>query len=107
VGLVIYSGLTLGGIYALVAAGFTLAFLPTGVFNFAQGAIVVGGSFLAYQWLAQNHLPIAGALALNSVVGAALGAVCELVTVRPLTWRRTDIGSNAIITTVGASTALI
>ena len=38
----IWSGLTLGAIYALVATGFTLTLLPTGVFNFAQGALVIG-----------------------------------------------------------------
>lgn len=41
----LWSGLVLGSVYALVAAGFAIAMVPTGVFNFAQGAIVIGGAF--------------------------------------------------------------
>ena len=43
----IWGGIVLGAVYALVATGFTLTSVPTGIFNFAQGAIVVGGSFPA------------------------------------------------------------
>ena len=52
----IWSGLVLGSIYALVATGFTISMLPTGVFNFAQGAIVVAGAFLSYQFLSVSNL---------------------------------------------------
>ena len=105
--IVIWSGLVLGAIYALVALGFTLTLIPTGVFNFAQGAIVIGGSFLMYQWLARVGIPMGPALLLNLVIGAAVGLISELVTVRPLRWRGRELGASTIVTTVGFSTLLI
>jgi branched-chain amino acid transport system permease protein len=77
------------------------------VFNFAQGAIVLGGCFLAYQLLAVNKIPLLAALVCTAVTGGILGMLCELLAVRPLRWARGIVGANAIVTTVGASTALI
>jgi branched-chain amino acid transport system permease protein len=104
----IWSGLTLGAVYAFVASGFTLSLLPSGVFNFAQGAIVVGSTFLTYFWLHTAGIPELLALPLNAVCGALVGAACEVLTVRPL--RRAGSvpgGPNELVTTVGMSTALI
>jgi branched-chain amino acid transport system permease protein len=106
-GTIVWSGLVLGAVYALVATGFTLIQLPTGVFNFAHGAIVVTGSFLAFQWLAASGLAVAWAVLLDCLIGAAAGLLCELLAVRPLRWGRGSVGANVIVTTVGAATALI
>jgi branched-chain amino acid transport system permease protein len=102
----IWTGLVLGSIYALVASGFTIAMVPTGVFNFAQGAIVVGGTFVTYQLLTASRVPAGWALVLTAVAGAVAGLLCELLAVRPLRWARGSV-DNSIVTTVGASTALI
>jgi branched-chain amino acid transport system permease protein len=102
----IWTGLVLGSIYALVATGFTIAMVPTGVFNFAQGAIVVGGTFVTYQFLAVNGMPAALALVLTAVCGAVAGLLCEVLAVRPLRWARGSV-DNALVTTVGASTAIV
>jgi branched-chain amino acid transport system permease protein len=97
----------LGAVYVLVATGFTLVQIPTGVFNFAQGAIVVGGSFLGYQWLTASKVPVGVALLLATSAGAVTGLLCEVVAVRPLRWVHGTVGTNSIVTTVGAATALI
>jgi branched-chain amino acid transport system permease protein len=101
----IWTGLVLGSIYALVATGFTIAMVPTGVFNFAQGAIVVGGTFVTYQLLAVSGVPDGWALILTALAGAAAGLLCEVLTVRPLRWARGSV-DNALVTTVGASTVI-
>ena len=44
----IITGFTLGGIYALIALGLHLVFNATGIFNFAQGALVAWGGILIY-----------------------------------------------------------
>lgn len=110
-GITLWSGLTEGAIFALVAAGFQLSLIPSGVFNFAQGAIVVGGTFLTYLWLESIGMPFVAALALNLLCGIALGALAELVSVRPLRWRASahDAGGPPVelVTTVGMSFALI
>ena len=106
-GIIIWSGLVLGAVYALVASGFTMVLVPTGVFNFAQGAIVVGGSFLGYQWLSSLRVPDAVAFILTILLGGAAGLLCEVLAVRSLRWGRGTVGANSIVTTVGASTALV
>jgi branched-chain amino acid transport system permease protein len=108
VGQTIWSGLTTGAIFALVASGFTLTMIPTGVFNFAQGALVIGGTFLAYTWMEHLGVGLVPALLLNILVGIGLGLMCELVTIRPLRWTRAvGGGPSELITTVGMATALV
>ena len=46
----VVSGLLMGGIYSLVAIGFTLIFGVLGIINFAQGALMVVGMYLTL-WL--------------------------------------------------------
>lgn len=107
-GVTIWSGLTQGAIFALIATGFTLAQVPSGVFNFAQGALVVGGTYLTYLWFQTLGISLVPAILLNIVAGIALGTMCEFATVRPLRWGRTPKGGPAeLVTTVGMSTALI
>jgi branched-chain amino acid transport system permease protein len=103
-----WSGLTLGAVYALVSLGFTLSLLPSAVFNFAQGAIVVAGTFLVYAFLEQQGWALIPALIVNIFIGAGLGIACEVLCVRPLRWRgRVGSQQNELVTTVGLSTAII
>jgi branched-chain amino acid transport system permease protein len=103
----IWSGLTLGALYALIASGFTLSLLPSGVFNFAQGALVVGGTFLTYYWFTDLGLGLIPAILLNALAGIFMGIVCEVVTVRPLRRGAVPGGPAELITTVGMSTAIV
>jgi branched-chain amino acid transport system permease protein len=104
----LWSGLTLGAVYAMVSLGFTLSLLPSGVFNFAQGAIVVGGTYLVYLLLHSAGFPLVPALILNALIGMGLGITCELVTVRPLRiGGRTGGQQNELVTTVGMSTIIV
>jgi branched-chain amino acid transport system permease protein len=104
----IWSGLTLGAVYAMVSLGFTLSLLPSGVFNFAQGAIVVGGTYLVYLLLHTAGFALIPALLVNAVLGMGLGIACEVLTVRPLRiGGRTGGQQNELVTTVGMSTAIV
>jgi len=102
----IWSGLTLGAIYVMVALGFMLSLLPSGVFNFAQGAIVAFGTYLSYQWL-HDGMGMVPAILLNLVIGVGLGLFCELASIRPLRWGRVVVRHAELVTTVGVSTLLI
>jgi branched-chain amino acid transport system permease protein len=103
----IWSGLTIGAIYALVASGFTLSLIPSGVFNFAQGALVVGGAYLTYHWFAELGLSVGVALLLNALAGVVAGILCELIAVRPLRLRGVMAGDpTELITTIGMATAI-
>jgi branched-chain amino acid transport system permease protein len=71
----IFSGLTVGAVYALVALGFTLIYNVSDVINFAQGEFVMlGGMTTVFLALAGVPLPLAAVLAivLTVIVGLAL-----------------------------------
>ena len=104
----IWSGLTLGAVYVMVSLGFTLSLLPSGVFNFAQGAIVVGGTYLVYELLHTAGFSLLPAILVNLVIGMGLGLACEVLSVRPLRRRGGSAGQqNELVTTVGMSTVLV
>lgn len=71
----IITGLAVGGIYALMAVGYSLVFSILNFSNFAYGAIIMLGSYIGYYSLTRAGLPFAAALAL-SMLGA--GALCFL-----------------------------
>lgn len=71
----VFSGLTVGAIYALVALGFTLIYNASDIINFAQGEFVMlGGMTTVFLSLAGVPLPVAALLAIGitSAVGLAL-----------------------------------
>jgi branched-subunit amino acid ABC-type transport system permease component len=89
---VVISGLTSGAIYALVALSYNVIFGASGVLNFAQGALLMTGSVTGAMLLGDYGWPVPAALLIAIAVGAALGAVEELVAVRPATSK----GASAI-----------
>ncbi len=93
------SGITKGGIYAIVAIGFNLIYSATGVLNFAQGEFVMLGGMVAVT-LAQLGLPLVVAVAGAAVVVGAAGCGLELVFFRRL--RRHSV-LHLIIITIGLS----
>jgi branched-chain amino acid transport system permease protein len=75
-------GLLTGVLYALVALGFVLIFKASGVFNFAQGAMVLFAA-LSVARLAEV-MPLALAVALTIVIMIMLAYAIELLVLRPL-----------------------
>jgi branched-chain amino acid transport system permease protein len=79
----IWEGLVAGVLYALIALGFVLIFKASGVFNFAQGMMVVfaGLTLIAFQ---DMGLPAPLALAASIGVMYLLALSIERVVLRPL-----------------------
>ena len=76
-------GLLAGTMYSLVAIGFVLIYKASGVFNFAQGAMLLFAA-LTFVSLQEQGLPFALALLLTVVV-MAIGAIAiERTVLRPL-----------------------
>src|SRR5439155_5446623 len=69
--------------YSLVALGFVLIFKASGVFNFAQGVMVLFAA-LTLVGLLERGVPVVVALVLTSVVMVALAFAIERVVLRPL-----------------------
>src|SRR6202047_2470246 len=81
--LTIWEGLVGGVLYALIALGFVLIFKASGVFNFAQGIMVVFAA-LTLVGLHERGVPAFVALALTVVVMFALAYGVERLMLRPL-----------------------
>ena len=81
---VLIGGLLSGVMYSLVALGFVLIFKASGVFNFAQGAMVffAAATFVGLQAEYDVHFWLALPLALVAMV--VLGLLIERVVLRPL-----------------------
>jgi branched-chain amino acid transport system permease protein len=80
---VLAGGLLAGVMYSLVALGFVLIYKASGVFNFAQGAMVFFAA-LTYVSLLERGWNFWLALAVTLLVMVALGVATERVVLRPL-----------------------
>jgi branched-chain amino acid transport system permease protein len=80
---VLFGGVAAGLMYSLVALGFVLIFKASGVFNFAQGVMVLF-SALTLVGLMERGVPVVVALALTALTMIALAYVIERVVLRPL-----------------------
>ncbi|WCR10514.1 branched-chain amino acid ABC transporter permease [Paracoccus stylophorae] len=95
----IFSGMTVGAVYALVALGFTIIYNASDVVNFAQGEFVMlGGMITVFAHQAGLPLPLAAVLAI--VITAGVGVALNKLAIEPA--RGAPVVSLIIIT-IGAS----
>ena len=80
---VLLGGISSGLMYSLVALGFVLIFKASGVFNFAQGVMVLF-SALTLVGLMERGVPVWLALGLTMAVMVVLAFAIERVVLRPL-----------------------
>lgn len=80
---VLIGGLLSGVMYSLVALGFVLIYKASGVFNFAQGALVYFAA-LTFAGIVDTGVPLWAAVILTFLVMVALGIATERVVLRPL-----------------------
>ena len=82
-GEVVIGGILAGMLYSLVALGFVLIFKASGVFNFAQGVMVLFAA-LTLVGLIERGLGVLLSLVLTAVVMIALAFGIERIVLRPL-----------------------
>jgi branched-chain amino acid transport system permease protein len=80
---VVIGGLLTGVMYSLVALGFVLIYKASGVFNFAQGTMVLFAA-LTFVGLIERGLPIWAAFVLAALAMVAIAFAIERVVLRPL-----------------------
>jgi branched-chain amino acid transport system permease protein len=98
------NGLTLGCIYALMAAGLTLVFGYMNVVNFAHGEFYMLGAYFAYSVTEIAGLPFAVGL-LAAILGAVvLGLIIDRLLLRPL--RKYDTIEMPMLATIGLAIML-
>jgi branched-chain amino acid transport system permease protein len=101
---IVWAGLAVGAVYALVAIGYNMPLSQSGTFNFAQGQLVVLGAFLAWFTISDHGWPWWAAALFGAAACGAIGFVEEIVAVRPVT--RIRGGHGVLVTTVGASVVI-
>lgn len=100
----IVTGVVLGCVYALIAAGYAIVHRTTGVLNFTQGAFVMLSGMGTVWFLKVAHLPYILAAAGGLLLSVAAGALVWVALLAPLLVRRIGIGI-AVISTLIASYA--
>ncbi|HTO44271.1 MAG TPA: branched-chain amino acid ABC transporter permease [Burkholderiales bacterium] len=103
---VVLGGLMAGVLYSLVALGFVLIFKASGVFNFAQGAMVLFAALTLVRLmeiLKETFSPFLIALLLTIAVMIALAWVIERLVLRPLV---NQPGISLFMATLGISYVL-
>ena len=78
------NSITIGGVYSLVAVGYTLVYGVLSLTNFSHGAIYTWGGYFAFTVMAYMHLPFGAALAGSIILTAMLGFVVERVGYYPV-----------------------
>jgi branched-chain amino acid transport system permease protein len=97
------NGTVLGGTYALLGIGLTLIFGIMRVVNFTHGELYTFGAYMAYLFTAPLGLDFFLAIVLAALLGVALGALIELVLLRPLAGADID---TVMLVMIGAWIAL-
>jgi branched-chain amino acid transport system permease protein len=97
----LFSGITSGSIYAIVAIGFNIIYNTTGIINFAQGEFVMLGAMTAISLSPLMPLPAAIACAVG--ITAMVGGLVELLCIR---WLKNPGVLRMIIITIGLSIML-
>lgn len=73
----IFAGVALGCIYALIGLGFSMIFKASGVVNFAQGELLLVGAYIISAGMFQWHLNFFVALAVAIVVTATIAVLFD------------------------------
>jgi len=81
----LFTGLSLGSMYALIAVGFCLVFSILKFTNFAHGAMITSAAFCGYYAAVAFKLNLWGTLAFAVAGGAAVGLIGEFVAFRTIT----------------------
>jgi len=91
----ILNALILGGTYALLGIGLTLIFGIMRVVNFTHGELYTFGAYMMFMFVMPLQTNFFLALVLAVLLGMALGAVIEVVLLKPL--RGADIDTTMLI----------
>ena len=97
------SGLSTGMIYALAAAGFVVIYKASDVLNFAQGDLLLLGTYLIFFAVAQTGMPWSLGVLVTVLLAVAVALAVERLVLRPL------VGEpiiSMIMVTIGLSSVL-
>ena len=99
----LFSTLTIGSMYALIAVGVTLVYSATRIINFAQGEFVMLGGMVMVSLYGEHGWPLWAAIAVTMMVTMVVAACMTWLVYRP---GRQGALITVLIITIGVSMAL-
>jgi branched-chain amino acid transport system permease protein len=96
----LFTGITIGAIYGMVALGFNIIYSATGIINLAQGEFVMLGGMMMVYLTAIIKLPMVVSFFLSILIVTMIGAAFERAAIHPL---KNPSVITLIIITVAAS----
>ncbi|MBI4650962.1 branched-chain amino acid ABC transporter permease [Candidatus Desantisbacteria bacterium] len=94
------NGFTLGGLYALIAIGYTMVYGIIELINFAHGEIYMFGAFFTFVLIKNFNLSLAAAALISILSCILLGIIIDYVAYRPL---RHSPRLTVLISAIGVS----
>jgi len=80
----VINGLVIGSIYALLALGFVIIYKASGIFNFAQGELLMLGAYVCLAVFSEFAIPFWWAFLVTLIFAATLGILMERLLLRPM-----------------------
>src|SRR5713226_10733207 len=99
----VFAGIALGCIYALIGLGFSIIFKASEVINFAQGELLLVGAYIAYAGMYEWHLGFLVSGLLGMVVTVLIGLLFERLVLRRMIGRPVF---SILMITIGLDTIL-
>lgn len=96
----LFSGISLGSIYALIALGYTMVYGIAKMLNFAHGDVIMVGGFTVFTAVSTMAFPAGLSIFIGIVTCTVLGIVIEKVAYKPL---RNASSLSVLITAIGVS----
>jgi branched-chain amino acid transport system permease protein len=97
--------LAFASIFVLIALSLTMVLAATGVFNFAQGTIVMGGTILSYLLGVKLGWGMLAVVSATVAIGVVAGLAVHFLAVWPAIGRSRAFSHTTVLTTIGLGTA--
>ena len=101
----VINGLAQGGIYALIAIGWTTVFGIVGIMNWTHGEVYMLGAYVGYLLTTYANFSLIPALLVSMAAGAILAVLIDQIGYVPLR-KKKAIAKSGFITALGMSTFL-
>lgn len=104
---ILTSGLMLGVLYALMAFGLAIVWTTLGIFNFAHGAFIAAGAYIAWQFGSVDAFGLGfwPALLASVLLMFGLGVLLQYLLIRPFE-RQAQMVLLTVITTLAGATII-
>ena len=73
----VFSGISLGSIYALIALGYTMVYGIAKMLNFAHGDVIMIGGYIVYTAVSTYHFPAVVSIITGMITCMILGVLIE------------------------------